>query len=622
MKKGNHKKARSLHVGCCMAARRGARFVRPEGAGEDLRLDEGDLIAYDGDTVAYRIIHRRGRKMAELVEIIKRAREQFTAVVRRRDKLWYLEPVQDGLEDMVPLRDKPEGCGEGMLVLARVCRWPSAAVGMLAQVEQVFGAETEPRAMLMGIAGEYGFPAGFGAKVEAECGRLANLPDPPRRDLRDTVLFTIDGDDAQDFDDAVSLVWEKGHRILGVHIADVSHYVRRDMFIDKEARARGTSLYLPGYTVPMLPEKLCNDLCSLRPHEDRRAMTLMADMDTGRAELFPSMIRSRARLTYRQVNALFEGRENDVPDELQAVLMDMLRLSREMRSLRESRGAVEFDLPEIGFDMDENGRPVECHVRQRGEAEKMIEDFMLLANEQVARMAQENDLAFAYRVHESPDNEKLAQLSPLLSALGLKTKLGADPAPVKIQRLLKEAEEKGKSGTISPALLRCMQRARYDERPLGHYALAMEDYCHFTSPIRRYPDLLVHRALKNMLSGKGILSCDMREECEHASQRERAAVLAEREGDDLCACLALEGHEGEIFQGVVAGVSRGAFFVRLDCGAEGCVPYRLMTRPAQSDETLSRVILGRGETLTMGDRIQVRLTQVNIPLRELTFLPG
>ena len=627
MRKGA-KKVRSLHTGRCVAGRRGTFFVHPvEGEGESLLLDEGNELLMDGDIVTYRITRRRGRLVAELEGVEKRAKERFTAVVRRAGGLWYLEPREGGgLGDMIRLRALPgnEEELEGKLVLCRVARWPSRGADMEAEIEHVLGRQGETGAMLSAIAAEHDFPPRYPRQAEDECRGLDELADESRRDLRDVPLFTIDGDDAQDFDDAVSLTRERGKTILGVHIADVSHYVRPGSAIDEEARRRGVSLYLPRYTVPMLPEKLCNDLCSLRPGGDKRAMSLLYDVDTGETELFPSLIRSRARLTYRQVNRLFAGEESGAPQELCDTLFQMRGLSQALRSRRIARGAVDFDLPELEFQFDQDGSPTEFRERERGDAEKLIEDFMLLANEQVARMAREAGLDFAYRVHEPPAADKLSALSPLLAALNLKTKIGPQPPAMKLQRLLKEAEEKGRGGALAPALLRCMQRARYDSQPLGHYALCLPDYCHFTSPIRRYPDLLVHRALKKMLAGEGKLGADMADECAHASQREYEATLAEREGDALCACLALKGREGEWFDGTVSGVTRGAFFVRLPGGAEGCAPFRLMTRRAQCDESRARVLISGGRALTLGDPVRVRLWEINIPLREITleYVPG
>ena len=619
--KKNHTSRRALFTGRCQKGRRGSLYVCPlpdERAGR-LLLDEGDLCLFDGDTVQYRVLRRRGRIVAEAVQVESRARETFVAALRRRQGLWYLEPRDGALGDMIRLQYLPEGAQEGLMALCRVVRWPSRGADMEARVEALLGGEEETGAMLAGIAAQHGFLREYPKEAQPDRAELLALPDEPREDLRDLVTFTIDGDDAQDFDDAVSLTWRDGRAILGVHIADVSHYVREDTPLDGEARARGTSLYLPHYTVPMLPEVLCNDLCSLRPGEDRRAMTLLTDMETGETKLFPSLIRSRARLTYRQVNRFFGGEEDAVPEEVRTPLKDMLRLSRRLRAQREARGSVDFDLPEIEFDFDENGVPVAFRPRERGEGERLIEDFMLLANEKVAAMARENELRFAYRVHEPPEGEKLAQFVSLLTALNMKSRIGPESPAKELQKVLKEAEERGLSDAVAPSLLRCMQRARYDSHPLGHYALALADYCHFTSPIRRYPDLLVHRALKRMLQGRDKLPLNMGEECLLASQREYEAAQAEREGDDLCACLALRGREGERFEGVLSGVSRGACFVRLTGGAEGCVPYRLMDRPARSDEHLCRVLLPDGGCLTLGDPVAVELVRVDVDLREITL---
>ena len=612
---------RTLFTGVCRVGRRGDVYISPllHERESRLPLTEGDLCLFDGDVVSYRVARRRGRLTAEAEKVISRGRETFVAAVRRREGVWYLSPTDGFSGGEIRLEYLPEGVGEGDLCLCRVARWPSRGADMYARVEAPLGGEEETGAMLSGIAASHGFYPGYPQDALMECEALSSLPDGPREDLRDQVIFTIDGDDAKDFDDAVSLAFRDGHPILGVHIADVSHYVREDGAIDRAARDRGTSLYLPGLTVPMLPEALRNDLCSLRPGEDRRAMTLSCDMETGEYRLFPSLIKSCARLTYAQVNRFFAGEDGAVDEALHKPLRDMLRLSHRLRSQREAAGSVDFDLPEIEFEMDENGVPVSFHTRERGEGERLIEDFMIFANEKVAALAREKELAFPYRVHEPPEGEKLAGLTGLLSALNMKSRLGPSPDPSELQRILREAEALGRLPAVAPVMLRCMQRARYDAHPLGHYALALADYCHFTSPIRRYPDLLVHRALRRMLQDQGPLPVDMGSECALASQREYEATLAEREGDDLCACLALRGREGETFDGLLSGVTRGACFVRLHGGAEGCVPYRLMERPARTDEHLFRVLLPDGGFITLGDPVRVILIRVDTDLKEITL---
>ena len=439
--------------------------------------------------------------------------------------------------------------------------------------------------------------------------------------------FTIDGRDAKDFDDAVSLEpLEDGCVRLGVHIADVGHYVREGSALDREALARGTSIYLPGRVLPMLPEQLSNGVCSLRPNEDKFTMTALLTIDesgeTVDTQLLRTITRSDARLVYDDVNAFFNGdgaqqeRLAGKHPGLPAALLEMKRLAGILRARRAAQGCIDFETEEPQFVLDAQGEPVEILRRERGEAERMIEDFMLAANEAVARFARTHGVPLLYRVHEKPDPDKLAIFKDFLDGLGVSSRrLTGEAKPGDIRAILEQTRERPEYVVISMLALRSMQKARYDEHPLGHYGLAMPDYCHFTSPIRRYPDLVVSRALTAVLTGKKVTLTGERlsDAAIRSSECERAAIEAERAADRIMMARLMVGHVGEVFSGTVSGVSESGFYVSLSNGAEGLVSVRTLEDWFAFDE---RRMLLRGErtgaVISLGQAVTVRVTSVEL----------
>lgn len=445
------------------------------------------------------------------------------------------------------------------------------------------------------------------------------LADPERRDLRNQICFTIDGDSAKDFDDAVSLRYEAGRLILGVHIADVSHFVRTGMPWDDEAYARGTSVYLPWYTFHMLPEALSCELCSLMPDVDRLALTCEMEVEDGlvcRYDIYPSIIHSRARLTYAQVNKLFDGDEGAVPEQLRQMLLDMRRLSAALSRRRSARGAIDFESHEVEFRLGEDGVPVEILKRTQGPAELLIEEFMLLANQTVAAHMLKNGLGCVYRVHEKPDSEDVRKLEELARNLGIDWRAGREPDPAAFRRLLAMSADSPARDVIQVAALRAMKKAKYSEKPIGHFGLALRDYCHFTSPIRRYPDLLVHRLLHMSLGGRkssggyARLLDQLPERAAMCSACELNAATAEREADSLLKCAYMLGREGEEFDGYISGMCSWAIFVELDNMCDGAVPLRTLDEYYTADKTMTRMVSDSGSVLETGMRVRVRATSV------------
>lgn len=616
-----------------------------------LRCLSGDIILVRPDSHL-----TNGARHCELVMVTRHAHETFSAVLSvmsapiRKEKTRQKpkkkkQPVRG--ENSLMLTAKPYdrsitcdirlegdllGARNGDMVVLQTVAWPEQGRPLLARVLRVMGDAEHLAVQLKAIAEDHDFETSFPDEAAAQA---AGFPDhvqeqdmEGRLDLRSLVLFTIDGEDAKDFDDAVSL--EKlpdGAWQLGVHIADVSHYVAAGQPLDQEALRRGTSLYLPGLTLPMLPDALSSHLCSLMPDVDRLAMSLFMKIQSGNIlshQLAPSVIHSSARLTYTQVNRLLNGEENSVPQPLHKTLEDMLALSHDLRETRRKRGSIDFDLSETGFTLNANHEPIDVHARERGEAERLIEDFMLAANETVAQLAQSKGLPFVYRIHEKPDADKLYALELFLQGLNLPARIGQDPHPRVLQELVAKTAQNSNADIIRMVMIRSLKRACYSEKPEGHYALATKDYCHFTSPIRRYPDLQVHRMLKKLLAGKAGSSEQqtkrMAELAAQCSQREYAATSAEREGDDLLKAHYMSKHIGEQFDGIVSGVTGWGFYVTLPNTVEGLVSISSLDDYYIYDDKHSTLIGQRtGHVIRLGDSVQVQVSRADTVRREVDF---
>lgn len=507
------------------------------------------------------------------------------------------------------------------------------------RIVRLLGKEGTPGIDVTSVLCENNVRMEFNKKVEHES---ENIPDKVRKkeikdreDLRDLTTVTIDGESTKDFDDAVSVEkLDSGDYRLWVHIADVSHYVEEGKEIDEEAYKRGTSIYVADRVVPMLPFKLSNGICSLNPGVDRLTLSIAMDFTPDGImkdyRIMESVIHSDQRCTYNKVNQFLED-ENSVPEyrEVGDLLRNFSDLAKALKQQTKKRGHIEFETKEPYFILGPDGRPVEIKIRERGWSEEMVEEAMIAANVAAAHELHSNGLPGMYRVHETPDPEKLTSLVTMARNLNVPCEI--DPAncePIDIARFLESVEDEDKKEILSTVAVRSMQKARYSEENLGHYGLALEEYCHFTSPIRRYPDLLIHRMLrrhviyhKNDQKSVELDHKKMQKSALHVSEKERDAVTIERAVNDLKSAEYMENKVGQIFEGVISGVTSFGFFVELDNTVEGLVPMRTMVDDYyQFDEdTMTLTGENSGRSFKLGQTVKVRLSDVNVPKRQITF---
>lgn len=507
------------------------------------------------------------------------------------------------------------------------------------RIVRMLGKEGTPGIDVTSVLCENNVRMEFNKKVEHEADQL---PDKVRKkelkdreDLRDLPTVTIDGESTKDFDDAISLEkLDNGNYRLWVHIADVSHYVEEGREIDEEAYKRGTSIYVADRVVPMLPFKLSNGICSLNPGVDRLTLSVAMDFTPDGImkdyRIMESVIHSDMRCTYGKVNSFLEDEES-VPEykEIGEMLRNFSELAKAMKKQTQKRGHIEFETKEPYFILGPDGRPVDIQIRERGWSEQMIEEAMIAANVATAHELHANALPGMFRVHETPDPEKLTSLTAM--ARNLNVPCDIDPSacePIDIARFLESVEDPDKKEILSTVAVRSMQKARYSEENLGHYGLALEEYCHFTSPIRRYPDLLIHRMLrKHVIKPKNdqktieIDNKKMQKSALHVSEKERDAVTVERAVNDLKSAEYMENKVGQVFEGVISGVTSFGFFVELENTIEGLVPMRSMTDDfyQYDEDTMTLTGENSGRTYKLGQTVRVRLSDVNVPKRQITF---
>ncbi|MBM7661509.1 ribonuclease R [Bacillus mesophilus] len=636
----------NLIRGKVIAHPKGFAFVETEEKDrQDIFIPPSDLKnAMHGDTVLVRInpTSTGSREEGQVVRIIERGVKEVVGTYEQSKSFGFVVVDDKRItNDIFIPKDASKGAVDGHKVVVKLVTYPEGRMSAEGEVLHILGHKNDPGIDILSVIHKYGLPQEF----PAEAIQQANaVPDTiaedqigNRRDLRNETIVTIDGADAKDLDDAVTVTkMENGNFKLGVHIADVTHYVKEGSPIDVEAADRGTSIYLVDRVIPMIPHRLSNGICSLNPKVDR--FTLSCEMVINQAgevvshEIFESVIKTTERMTYKDVNHILEDKDEEVREKYSG-LVPMFELMGELaqvlRNKRMERGAIDFDFKEAKVLVDEEGKPYDVVLRERSVAERLIEEFMLLANETVAEHFHWMNVPFMYRVHEDPKEEKLNRFFEFITNFGYVVKgSGNSIHPRALQQVIEAVQGTPEETVISTVLLRSMKQARYDAESLGHFGLSTEFYTHFTSPIRRYPDLIVHRLIRTYLIDKKVdektkekwnhLLPDV---ADHSSNMERRAVEAERETDELKKAEYMEDKIGEEYDGMISSVTNFGLFVELPNTIEGLVHVSYLTDDYYRYDESTYAMIGErtGNIFRIGDEIKVRLIKVNKDERSIDF---
>jgi ribonuclease R len=617
----------------------GSAFLIPEDTFEnDIYIGPRKLrTALHGDRVKiYVYANKKGkRKEGEVVEIITRGKIEFTGLVKLSQHFAFFIPDdRKMLHDIfIPLEDL-NGAKNGVKAVARIVDWPDGAKNPVGIIKSILGKQGENNTEMNAILAEYGFPLSFPEAVELESNSIsAEIPAEEikkRRDFRDVLTITIDPFDAKDFDDAISFkTLENGNYEIGVHIADVSHYVTPDTELDKEAYERGTSVYLVDRVIPMLPERLSNNLCSLRPQEEKLCFSAVFELDKN-ADIIDqwfgrTVIFSDKRFAYEEVQEIIENKTGEFAEEI----LTLNDLAYKLRERKFKHGAINFESTEVKFKLDENGKPTGVYTKERKDAHKLIEDFMLLANKKVAEFISKkakgkNKLTFVYRAHDSPKPDSLATFAQFASKFGHKISTKSDRDTARsLNKLMEDIEGQKEQNVLTQLAIRSMAKAIYTTKSSSHYGLAFDFYTHFTSPIRRYPDVMVHRLLQHYLDGgKNVNAEDYERMSLHASMMEKKAADAERASIKYKQAEYLEDHVGQIFLGIVSGVTEWGMYVEIEENkCEGMIRLRDISDDFYTLDEKNYCIIGqrKKKVYQLGDEVNIKVKRVDLSKRQIDF---
>ncbi len=619
----------------------GYGFVISEKEGEeDVFIGARNLReAMHGDRVVARVesVRKKGKE-GTIIRILERKVRKIVGKFMRGKNYSTIIPEDEKiLQEVFIPEDATKRARPNQIVVAEITQYPTERARPEGRVVQILGYPDDPEVEVQIILHKYDLPHRFSSAAEREAQKLSQNPFPheykDRIDLRDVPTFTIDGETAKDFDDAVSIQKEKdGGTVLYVSISDVSHYVKEGTALDEEAYLRGTSVYFPDRAISMFPTELSNEICCLHPRADRLTMTVELRYDPEGWErgvrFYPSVICSQERLTYTIVKEILldrngERRRRYAP--LVSSLEEMAQVSQELRQKRVGRGALDFDLPEPEVLLNLQGEAEDIIRAERNLAHQIIEEFMIAANEAVARFMERKRLPFVYRIHEPPSQEAIEEFRRFVSFLGFRMKKEPNPSPKEFQRILSEAKGRIEEKVINNVLLRSMKWAKYSPQNAGHFGLASEAYTHFTSPIRRYPDLMVHRLLKRALrheEGK-VQEEELVRKADHLSRRERVAMEAEREIVDRYRVRVMKEKVGDVFEGVITGVTAFGFFVELkDIFVEGLVRVTSLSDDYYHFEEKRYCLMGERthKVFRIGDGVRVKLVRVDTERRQIDFV--
>lgn len=593
------------------------------------------------DQIKVKVIEGKGRSIeGKIIEVVKRFKDSFVGTLQVSDRYAFLVPDSSKMpvDIFIPL-NKLMGGKDGQKAVGKITRWKDDAKSPNGIITEILGNAGENEAEIHSILHEYDLPYKFDEDVEAESNmipiEISENEIAKRKDMRDVLTFTIDPATAKDFDDALSVEWIDGNMVVGIHIADVSHYVRPDTDLDKEAYKRGTSVYLVDRVVPMLPERLSNGLCSLRPHEDKLCFSAIFTLDSNGHVLDEwfgkTIIHSDHRFTYEEAQEIIETGlpKVDTGDgildmQLTASVLALDKTAKKMRKKRFTRGSISFDKREVSFELDENNDPIGINFKVSKDSNKLIEEYMLLANRRVAQFIKSKGPC-VNRAHDEPDPAKLQSLKEFIAPLGYTIRTN-NPTEITttLNQLLLDVKGTAEENIVSSLVVRTMMKAVYTSDNIGHYGLGFEDYSHFTSPIRRYPDIMIHRILGRYLDNKTITNKNKLEgRCVHLSERERKAQKASRESNKYMQCKYISDKIGIIYKGVIGSVTDYGIFVELpEVGCEGMVRISEIGGDTYTADTQNHCVIGynTGEKIKMGDEVDIIVKSVDIERKTIDLM--